>query len=40
MPPGKALDQHLEEPCIVGGAQRVIGMHQVHLELAKAGFRG
>ena len=40
MAAGKSLDQHLEQPGVVGGAQRVVAMHQVHLELAEAGFRG
>ena len=37
---GQTLDQHLEEPGVIGGAQGIVAMHQVHLELAKAGFRG
>jgi hypothetical protein len=36
----QALDQHLEQPGIIGGAQGVVAMHQVDLELAKPGFRG
>ena len=35
---GQTLDQHLEEPGIIGGAQRVVGVHQIDLELAQAGF--
>ena len=30
------LDQHLEQPGIIGGAKRIVAMHQVDLELAQA----
>ena len=36
----QALDQHLEQPGIVGGAQGVVTMHHVDFELAETGFRG
>ena len=35
VPPCQTLDQHLEQPCVIGGAQRIVTMHEVDLELAQ-----
>ena len=35
---GEALDQHLEQPGVIGGAQGVVAMHEVDLELAQTCF--
>ena len=35
VPPRQPFDQHFEQPCVVGGAQGVVAMHQVDLELAQ-----
>ena len=35
---GKSLDQHLEQPRIIGGAQGIVTVHQVDFELAQTCF--
>jgi hypothetical protein len=38
VPPRQPLDQHLEQPGVVGHLQHVVGMQQVDLELADPGL--